>query len=208
MKRVLAMMTVIALLGVVGVVGCGGGGGGGGNQNPAITSLTSAAGALWPGAATNVTCVATDANGDTLTYGWTATGGTFTGAGATVSWNAPAGGGSYTITCKVSDGAGGTASRTVEVAVGAMVTGTAVALNGGAAVEGVEIEIGGRVGVSDATGNFTIAGVGQGTHQVMTGATSPYTVAGVIMVTMNQAGTTVEIAQNVPVFSGPPPPPF
>ncbi len=209
MKRVLAMMAVIALLGVVGVVaGCGGGGGGGGNQNPAITSLTAAAGAIWPGASTNVTCNATDANGDALAYAWTATSGTFTGSGATVVWNATAGSGNTTVTCTVNDGAGGTANDTVQILVGATVTGKVVALSGGAAVQGVEVEIAGRVGVSDAAGNFTIAGVGVGTHQVMTSNSSPYTVSGVVQVAVNQAGTTVPVAQNVQVFSGPPPPPF
>jgi outer membrane protein OmpA-like peptidoglycan-associated protein len=59
-----------------------------------------------------------DPDNDSLTYTWTATGGTVDGTGSQVRWN-PAGValGAYTITARVSDGRGGTASCAAEVRV-------------------------------------------------------------------------------------------
>jgi outer membrane protein OmpA-like peptidoglycan-associated protein len=61
---------------------------------------------------------ASDPDNDPLTYAWTATGGTVDGTGSQVRWN-PTGValGSYTITARVSDGRGGTASCAAEVHV-------------------------------------------------------------------------------------------
>jgi len=61
---------------------------------------------------------AADPDNDTLTYTWTATGGTIEGTGAEVRWN-PAGlaPGKYTITGKVDDGRGGTASSSADVVI-------------------------------------------------------------------------------------------
>jgi outer membrane protein OmpA-like peptidoglycan-associated protein len=61
---------------------------------------------------------AADPDNDKLTYTWTATGGTIEGSGPEVSWN-PAGlaPGKYTITGKVDDGRGGTASSSADVVI-------------------------------------------------------------------------------------------
>jgi len=61
---------------------------------------------------------ATDPDNDPLTYTYTATGGTVDGTGPDVRWN-PSGLalGTYTITAKVDDGHGGTASCSVDVTV-------------------------------------------------------------------------------------------
>jgi hypothetical protein len=61
---------------------------------------------------------ATDADNDPLTYSYTASGGTLDGTGPDVRWN-PAGLaiGNYTVTAKVDDGHGGTASCATDVAV-------------------------------------------------------------------------------------------
>jgi len=61
---------------------------------------------------------ATDQDNDPLTYSYTASGGTVDGTGPDVRWN-PSGLaiGTYTITAKVDDGHGGTASCSVDVAV-------------------------------------------------------------------------------------------
>jgi hypothetical protein len=61
---------------------------------------------------------ASDADNDPLTYSYTATGGTVDGTGPDVRWN-PSGLaiGNYTVTAKVDDGRGGTASCATDVAV-------------------------------------------------------------------------------------------
>jgi hypothetical protein len=76
--------------------------------DPSTTSVSLEEGCI-------VSCVASDADGDTLTYDWTATGGAITGEGSTITWIAPAAEGSYTITVSVSDGKGGTASDSCTV---------------------------------------------------------------------------------------------
>ncbi|MGA2158148.1 MAG: PKD domain-containing protein [Dehalococcoidia bacterium] len=57
-----------------------------------------------------LTCVASDPDGDNLTYTWTADNGTIKGSGSTITWMSPARDGLYNITLTVSDGRGGTAT--------------------------------------------------------------------------------------------------
>jgi outer membrane protein OmpA-like peptidoglycan-associated protein len=65
-----------------------------------------------------VTVRGSDPDNDTLTYGWSTTGGRVDGTGTTVRWNstgtAP---GVYTVTARVDDGMGGTASCSVDLRV-------------------------------------------------------------------------------------------
>jgi peptidoglycan-associated lipoprotein len=65
------------------------------------------------------TCVASDPDGDPLTYSWDSTGGRLTGSGASVTWYPPEEEerGRYQITCRVSDGRGGTAQARDDVAL-------------------------------------------------------------------------------------------
>jgi outer membrane protein OmpA-like peptidoglycan-associated protein len=61
---------------------------------------------------------ATDSNGFPLTYQWTATGGSIDGSGPYVRWNSSgASAGSYTLTSRVDNGAGRSASCTANVTV-------------------------------------------------------------------------------------------
>jgi outer membrane protein OmpA-like peptidoglycan-associated protein len=61
---------------------------------------------------------ASDPDGDTLSYAWTATGGRVEGAGASVRWNsANTTPGVYTVTTTVTDGMGGSASCSVDIRV-------------------------------------------------------------------------------------------
>lgn len=59
-----------------------------------------------------LTCVASDPDGDNLTYTWTADNGTIKGAGPTVTWMSPGRDGIYNITLVVSDGRGGSTTMT------------------------------------------------------------------------------------------------
>ena len=130
------------------------------NEAPVITSLTANPVSVVPGETSNITCVASDPDDDTLTYSWTVTGGTISGVGSTVTWIAPSVAGTFTISVTVDDGEGGTDTGTVSVPV--------VVATGSISVEsnppGAEIYLDG----SD-TGNITpyvITGVEAGAHTV------------------------------------------
>jgi hypothetical protein len=87
------------------------------NSAPVISSFTPSATELPPEGSCTIGCAASDADGDSLTYTWSATGGAITGTSDSVSWEAPAAEGTYTISVEVSDGHGGTASDSCEIVV-------------------------------------------------------------------------------------------
>ena len=86
------------------------------NNNPTIQELTYTQD-LSLLASTEIHCQAGDPDGDTLQYEWLAQTGSLKGDGATVNWTAPDNSGEYTITVKVSDGKGGTASKSIVLKV-------------------------------------------------------------------------------------------
>ncbi|MBN2186024.1 MAG: PKD domain-containing protein [Dehalococcoidia bacterium] len=88
-----------------------------GNQPPEISSLTSAQTAVLPLSIIEVRCVATDPDGDAISYEWSTTGGSFTGTGPTVSWVAPEHYGDYNATVTVRDDKGGVAKATINLSV-------------------------------------------------------------------------------------------
>jgi hypothetical protein len=76
------------------------------NKAPVISSLTATPSALDWGGTSSIVVVASDEEGDVLTYSWTCSGGEFTTPAAgttTVTWQAPDESGSFTITVSVSD---------------------------------------------------------------------------------------------------------
>jgi len=77
------------------------------NKPPTITSLVADADWTTPSDSLQVTCTASDPDGDELSYEWTATGGDISGTGAVVNWTAPEDVGIYDITVVVTDGYGG-----------------------------------------------------------------------------------------------------
>jgi hypothetical protein len=85
------------------------------NQLPVIDSLI-AEKEVPTLAETQVVCQANDADGDTITYQWSADGGTITGEGSTITWTAPATSDNYTIEVTVSDGQGGTVAQSITIA--------------------------------------------------------------------------------------------
>jgi len=87
------------------------------NSSPIIADLQADAQLVQPLGKANITCTASDPDGDELTYRWTTSGGTIDSTGAAVTWTAPADPGSYMITAVVSDGKGGVASQETTVTV-------------------------------------------------------------------------------------------
>ena len=77
------------------------------NNSPVITGLQADPEVVQPLGKSNIACSASDADGDALTYRWTASAGTIDSAEAAVTWTAPQDPGSYKITVVVSDGKGG-----------------------------------------------------------------------------------------------------
>ncbi|MDH5695977.1 MAG: PKD domain-containing protein [Dehalococcoidia bacterium] len=88
------------------------------NQSPVISSLTASEGQVSPLGSCQVECVASDPDGDELSYTWSACG-DISGGGSVVTWTAPAAPGDYTIAVKVSDGRGGEATKQLTIGVAA-----------------------------------------------------------------------------------------
>ncbi len=76
------------------------------NSAPVIQSITSTPSSIKVNEQSSITCIAIDAEGDNLTYNWSATHGTFTDGtqDSTVLWVAPGNSGIYEIGVIVSDG--------------------------------------------------------------------------------------------------------
>jgi hypothetical protein len=75
------------------------------NKAPTVT-VTANPASVYFGQTSQLTATVDDPEGDTVTYSWTSTSGTFTTAttGATVTWQAPNTAGTYTVTVTVGDG--------------------------------------------------------------------------------------------------------
>lgn len=82
------------------------------NTNPVIASVTVNPSSVQPGGVATVSVVASDADGDALTYSYIPTGGAISGSGASATWTAPTVGGAYSVAVTVSDGKGGIATGT------------------------------------------------------------------------------------------------
>lgn len=93
------------------------------NRDPVIVSLTVSPGSVTAGGSVIITVTATDQDGDALTYSYVPNGGSITGSGASVTWNAPTTAGPYSVNVTVSDGKGGTATSTGSLIVIAAATG-------------------------------------------------------------------------------------
>ena len=89
-----------------------------GNLPPVVTSFTAQPEKVDLEATSRITCIATDPNDDTLSYAWSATGGTITGSGNIVTWKAPNVDGEYVVTVTVSDGKGGNTVKQVKIIAG------------------------------------------------------------------------------------------
>ena len=87
------------------------------NHRPAIIGLEADPVKIIPSGSCQIVCNASDADGDELSYNWSASGGEINGAGDTVAWTAPDSAGSYNVTVIVTDGRGGEATDYVTIEV-------------------------------------------------------------------------------------------
>ena len=87
------------------------------NNSPRINSLVASSVWTLPGGSLNVTCAASDSDGDELSYEWMATGGNLSGTGAVVSWTAPQEVGIYDVTVVVRDSHGSSDTWVLPVSV-------------------------------------------------------------------------------------------
>ncbi|NQV16525.1 hypothetical protein HQ531_13770, partial [bacterium] len=100
-----------------------------GNTPPQIVSLISNPTSIEPNGTTTVTCFASDADGDALSYNWAASNGNISGSGSTVTFIAPNTEGNYTVSCTVSDGNGGQDNEAVIISVTELNTPPIASLN-------------------------------------------------------------------------------
>lgn len=111
---------LVALLGLSLVAtGCGIFGGSG-NGPPSITEIEVQPSVPTPGIQATLTADVTDPDGDSLSYQWSGTAGSFQGESATenpATWMTPSENGTYEITCTVDDGTE-SVSETITVDVG------------------------------------------------------------------------------------------
>ena len=87
------------------------------NHPPVIESLTAEKTKILQGTSCNIDCIASDPDGDKLSYAWSVDRGGISGSGANVTWTAPSGGGQFIITATVLDGRGGVTSKEVLITV-------------------------------------------------------------------------------------------
>lgn len=114
MNRAASYAVACALLVVTAVplIGCAAP-----NTAPVIVSVESRERVVAPGDSVLIECVATDDNGDELTYEWTSDRGSINGYAGVVAWTAPVEEGIARIEVKVSDGGDELASRSLTVIV-------------------------------------------------------------------------------------------
>jgi hypothetical protein len=87
------------------------------NRPPTIASLVADADWTTPSGSINVTCDASDPDGDELNYKWSTDGGDILGTGAVVNWAAPQEVGIYHITVVAKDGHGREDTKSVILSV-------------------------------------------------------------------------------------------
>jgi len=87
------------------------------NHLPVITNLKAEPEAVSPSGLCHVECIASDQDGDELSYEWSARDGDISGDGAAVNWSAPESEGIYNITVKVTDGNGGEVTGSITITV-------------------------------------------------------------------------------------------
>ncbi|UCH89378.1 MAG: metallophosphoesterase [Thermoplasmata archaeon] len=87
------------------------------NQPPVLNSISSFPDSILIGETSTITVIATDPDGDVLTYEYKATGGAIEGQGSVVTYHTPQLSGIYTVSVKVTDGEFYTDEKSTEIEV-------------------------------------------------------------------------------------------
>ena len=87
------------------------------NHSPVITDLVSSESTVDATSSCTITCSATDADGDALTYNWSANAGLINGTGSSITWTSPDVSGSVTVVCEVSDVHGAAIADSIAIMV-------------------------------------------------------------------------------------------
>ncbi|MBM4446622.1 MAG: hypothetical protein FJ023_04625 [Chloroflexi bacterium] len=88
-----------------------------GNKPPEISNLEAQYINVYPRGASEIKCVVSDPEGDAVQFKWSSTGGSLTGDGPTITWEAPNDYGDYHIMVVAQDANGGSTEATLTVSV-------------------------------------------------------------------------------------------
>jgi hypothetical protein len=111
-KFIILVLLILSMLGIVYFTGCRAQ-----NNAPVITGLYTESNSLPEGQNASVVAMASDPDGDAITYEWFVPKGRISGEGSRVTWTAPATPGAYTISVAVADGSGVEATMTITLSV-------------------------------------------------------------------------------------------
>jgi hypothetical protein len=87
------------------------------NKPPKISGITATHLLVYPRGTVELECIASDSEGDDLTFRWTSTDGEITGNGPSVTWNAPNKYGEYYIMVVVEDEDGSSSQDSIMIGV-------------------------------------------------------------------------------------------
>gem|GEM_PF-3304769 len=172
------------------------------NRAPVVANITTNPASVLRAQQVNIMALASDPDGDPLTFSYRVSGGTIHGSGANVTWVAPSAVGTYSITVTVDDGQGGVAEHTVEVPViNSAPSVSAVAVSPASVSRGQSTAV--AVTASDPDGDpltfsysvsgGTIQGSGANVTWVAPNAVGTYSIT--VTVADGQGGTAERIAE-------------
>jgi predicted secreted protein len=107
----------ILIICVLLLIGCGSDGASHTNHAPVISAVTADKEVVLCSQDCEISCVASDPDGDTLTYQWAANSGSISGRSPTATWTAPDVAGTYAITIAVSDSNDGQSTSYLSIKV-------------------------------------------------------------------------------------------
>ena len=116
LRIIKACLTLIVIL-LVLQSACLSGSQSGGSKNITISSLEADSANVYPKGASEIKCVISAPQGDTINYTWSADSGSIVGEGADVQWQAPNDYGNYHVMVTVKDTNGGNAKAFLTLSV-------------------------------------------------------------------------------------------
>lgn len=141
------------------------------NNAPEIQSISSSPSSVKINETIILSCVATDADGDELSYSWSAEKGNFTNGtlGSSVTWKSPSEEGTFVVQVIVSDGK--EIDKDVKSIISdknfGMLTGIVWDKVIGEGISGVKITILNRVAYTDTNGHYQMSNFPQGTYDII-----------------------------------------